>query len=186
MCPVNNNVARVYPTVNQDDIMKVWEQLLEQSSKLQVKTTFKADYGVSPIISLPNITFKGLLTRAAGSYVGVTTKQSQSQFDHVKIQFDAEIPDGCKVTPYYSIDGGQSWKTMSNDGTSPATPTLEQNVGIKYTRYIYECDVPGITDKYHLAQSFKARLRLDAPNNFTSPYVKKLICLMSNKNHQLN
>lgn len=186
IAPVNNNVATVSPTVNQDDRMKIWEQLLEQSSKLQLKATFKADYGVSPIVSLPNITFKGLLTRAAGSYVGVTTNQSQSQFDHVKIQFDAEIPDGCKVTPYYSIDGGQSWKTMSNDGTSPATPTLEQNVGIKYTRYIYECDVPGITDKYHLAQSFKARLRLDAPNNFTSPYVKKLICLMSNKNHQLH
>lgn len=183
IAPINNNMATVSPTTTSDERMKLWEQLLQQSSKLQLKATFKADYGVSPIVSLPNISFKGLLTKNSGSYVGVTASEEESQFDHVKVQFDAEIPNGCKVTPYYSIDGGQSWLTMNNDGKSEGTPTETKNVGIKYTRYIYDCDVPGVTDKYHLASSFKVRLRLDAPNNFSSPTVKKLVCLLQNKNH---
>ena len=131
-----------------------------------------------------------MLTKNSGSYIGVNTTQPTdssdsggASFDHVKMQYDAEIPDGCKVTPYYSIDGGQSWKTLSNDGTSEATPKSVQNVGIKYKRYIFEADVPGVTDKYHCATQFKAKLKLDAPNNFTTPTVKKLLCLMSNKNH---
>lgn len=184
IAPINNNEATVSPTENQEDRMKLWYELLQQSSKLQLKATFKSDYGVSPIISKPNITFKGLLTRSSGSYISTNTNQpGTAQFDHVKMQFDAEIPNGCKVTPYYSIDGGSSWKTLNDDGTGAAVPTSTEQVGIKYTRYIYEADVPGVVDKYHLASQFKAKLKLEAPNNFTSPTVKKLVCLMSNKNH---
>lgn len=190
IAPINNNMVTVSPTQNTEDRMKVWEDLLEQSSKLQLRASFKSDYGVTPIVSKPNISFKGLLTKNSGSYIGVNTTQPTdssgsggASFDHVKMQYDAEIPDGCKVTPYYSIDGGQSWKTLNNDGTSEATPKSVQNVGIKYKRYIFEADVPGVTDKYHCATQFKAKLKLDAPNNFTTPTVKKLLCLMSNKNH---
>lgn len=181
IAPVNNNVVTVSPTTNDDDRMKVFEDLLEQSQKLQLRATFKSSIGTSPVVSKPNISFKGLLTRKTGSYVGITVAQDkQAEFNHVKIQFDADIPTGTEVTPYYSIDGGQTWKTMSADGTSEAKPTLEENVGAKYTRYTYETDVPNISDKYHLADSFKVRVQLDALNNFVTPSFRKLVCLLSN------
>lgn len=181
IAPVNNNLVTVSPTETVDDRMKVFEDLLKQSSKLQLRATFKSSLGVSPVVSKPNISFKGLLTRKTGSYVGITVNQEkESEFNHVKIQFDADIPTGTKITPFYSIDGGQTWKTLNNDGTSEATPTMTQNVGTKYTRYTYEADVPGVTDKYHLASSFKVRIQLDALNNFVTPSLRKLVCLMSN------
>lgn len=166
---------------NDNTELESYKKLLEASKEMQLKATFTATKYVSPILTTEDLSLAGMLTGTEGKYYSVNMDESDSdaQFNHVKVQFDAYVPTGTSVTPYYSVDGGNNYYTLEDDGTSASTPTATTQLSSSWTRYTYECSVPSATDINHYAKQFKVYLDLKASTNFVIPAVRQLTALLS-------
>ena len=171
----------VSPGADDDDITEI-KRLIESSRWLQLKAEFSSSRYVSPILSMEDLTIPLFLSDNEGTYLSVNMDESGSAaFNRVKLQYDAYIPTGTSVTPYYSVDGGTKWYTLADNGSSRATPVSNEQISAYFNRYIYQCKVPGTVDQNHLAEQFKVKLVLHANSNFSLPRVRKLTCMMKNE-----
>lgn len=167
---------------NDNTALEAEKQLFENSKQVQLKAEFDSSHYVSPILTTEDLSLVGILTGTEGHYYSVNLDESDStaQFSHVKIQYDAYLPNGTSVTPYYSVDDGNTWYTLSTNGTSPSIPTSTTQISSYYTRYVYEGTVPTAVSINNLAKQIKIKLVLKANTNFIVPTVRQLTSLMSN------
>lgn len=169
------------PASDNDDITDI-KRLLESSRWIQLKAVFSSSRYVSPILSMEDLTIPLFLSDTQGTYLSLNMDESgEAGFNSVKIQYDAYVPTGTSVTPYYSVDGGTKWYTLADNGSSVATPVSDTQISSYFNRFIYQAKVPGATDQNHLAEQFKVKLVLRANSNFLLPRVRKLACIMKNK-----
>ena len=91
--------------------------------EVKLKATFDANRFMSPLLSLEDILLSGFLTALSGSYISRTIDLTEAPYNNIKIQYSQFVPDGTTVTPKWSSDGGNTWKSMTstptvkNDGT---------------------------------------------------------------------
>lgn len=178
---IDNMSWQALTPANDNEAIEAEEALLEASSEIQLKAVFSSSRYVSPILTTEDLSLAGILTGTEAHYYSVNNDESDSdaQFSHVKMQFDAYIPTGTSVTPYYSVDGGSTYYTLSTNGTDTAVPTSQTKLSSYYTRYIYNGTVPTATDINHYAKQVKFKLVLKATTNFVVPIVRQLTALMS-------
>lgn len=179
----NDNTPSVTPSAASDAITNEIK-LFEQSKSIQLKATFASEKFISPILTTEDLSLVGILTGTEGKYFSINLDESgDAEFDTVRMQFDAYIPNGASVTPSYSVDGGNTWYTLTTTGTGAATPVSTTQVSTYFTRYVYEGKVPTAVDQNHLAKQVMYQLDMKASTNFLTPRVRKLTSLLKNESN---
>lgn len=166
---------------NADDITGEYA-LTANTRQIQIKAVMSSTSTASPLLELDDLTIAFMKSNTVGKYYSVNVDESGSaQFNNVKIQFDAYEPTGTSVVPTYSVDGGNTWYTLTSTGSGIATPTSSDLISPLFTRYVYNGKVPTAVDQNHLANQIMFKLSLNSNSNFIKPRVRKLMTTMSNK-----
>lgn len=153
---------------------------LSNTRQIQLMAKITATNYVSPKLALSCLTLAGILNDTTGNYVSIgLAEQGTAAYNHVNLQYDAYIPSGSSVVPYYSTDGGSTWYTFSTDGKSEAVPESTQPVSALMNRYVYNATVPTATDVNHLATQVKYKLVMSAPSQYVLPRASQLVSILS-------
>ena len=132
----------------------------------ELQATFTTNKFISPMVALDNLLFVNFISETDGDYASLNIDTTAAPYNHLTMAYDANLPGGCTVTPYYSTDGGTTWVQVTD---TPST----QSVDSDFTRYTFT----------HTASSsvtfnqIKFKLHLHAPNRFTRPRVRRFTCL---------
>lgn len=149
-----------------------WQPLInyvEQSPKTEViglvkiRAIFKANRYMSPMMSLDDILFVNFISEVVGDYVSLNVDASEAPFNNIKLSYDAHLPGGTYVKPFYSVDGGATWKPFVS---VPKTSRMSA----EYTRYMYDERVSSTA----INRQVKFKLELRADNRFVRPRVRRL------------
>ena len=166
---------------NADDITGEYA-MSSNTRQIQIKADISSTSTASPLLELDDLTIAFMKANTVGNYYSVNVDESGSaEFNTVKMQYDAYIPTGTSVTPTYSVDGGNTWYTLTSTGTGTATPESSEQISPLFKRYIYNGKVPTATDINHLANQIMFNLNMKTNSNFIKPRVRKLMTTMSNK-----
>src|SRR5690606_23679684 len=106
------------------------------------------------------------VSETTADYVTKTIDQTEAPFNTITMSYDVHTPIGTKVTPYYSLDGGQTWKTFTQQ------PTKTQR-SAEFARLTF---VERVTPS-PVNTSIKYKLTLEGDNRFVRPRVRKLTTL---------
>lgn len=175
LTPLNDGTATISPTQYSGSRLQVFPETGEAWQKIQLKVDISGTHNETPILRYPSISFKALLTSNEGDYVSINTYHNgEAEFSDVKIQYDQSCDDGAKITPYFSVDGGNTWKELGKPAVPPSMVSQD------YERVIYKAHIDECVDVNHLCNQFKVKLHLESPNNFTYARAKNLVCLLSN------
>lgn len=166
---------------NADDITGEYA-MSSNTRQIQIKADIVSTSTASPLLELDDLTIAFMKANTVGNYYSVNVDESGSaEFNTVKMQYDAYIPTGTSVTPTYSVDGGNTWYTLTSTGKGTATPESAEQISPLFKRYIYNGKVPTATDINHLANQIMFNLNMKTNSNFIKPRVRKLMTTMSNK-----
>lgn len=132
---------------------------------VKLRAIFKANRNMSPIMSLNDLLLTTFLSELSGSYVSRTIDATDSEFNNVKISYDAFTPGNTTVTPRYSTDGGDTWSKFESD---PVTTALTD----EFTKYEFDEVVKDDEIGY---DSIKFRLDLTTQNSFIRPRVRRFM-----------
>jgi len=176
LTPNNTNCTWYYRMIGQDDsgdadiTKKNWLPLAPFETteadtiitQFQLKADFTATDFSSPVINMDSLSLGQFITALKGNYIGRTIDATQAPFNTIHTVFSAQLPNNAVVTPYYSLDGGNTWKQY----TQAPTTTTQTN---GYVQYAY-------TEKLsNDATSFKIKLTLSTQSSFLKPYVTNLM-----------
>lgn len=168
-------------STNSDDITGEYA-MTSNTRQIQIKADITSTSTASPLLELDDLTIAFMKANTVGNYYSVNVDESGSaEFNSVKMQYDAYIPTGTSVTPTYSVDGGNTWYTLTDTGTGTATPTSESQISPLFKRYEYNGKVPTATNQNNLASQIMFNINMKTTSNFTKPRVRKLMTTMSNK-----
>ncbi|AUG84639.1 hypothetical protein HOU90_gp009 [Lactobacillus phage Lpa804] len=166
---------------NADDITGEYA-MSSNTRQIQIKADIVSTSTASPLLELDDLTIAFMKANTVGNYYSVNVDESGSaEFNTVKMQYDAYIPTGTSVTPTYSVDGGNTWYTLTSTGSGTATPESSEQISPLFKRYIYNGKVPTAVDANHLANQIMFNLNMKTNSNFIKPRVRKLMTTMSNK-----
>lgn len=136
-------------------------------SQAQLRATFTSNRYISPMLVLDDLLFVNFVSETSGDYVTLTIDQSEAPFNTITLSYDVDTPSGTTVTPYYSTDGGQTWKKFVSTPTSTVVTS-------EFNRLTYvETTNTGSTT----STSLKIKLHLNADNRFVRPRVRRLTVL---------
>jgi hypothetical protein len=149
-----------------------WQPLINYSeietnvvvAQLKLRATFKSNRYISPMLALDDLLLVNFVSATTGDYITKTVDQTEAPFNRITLSYDLFAPAGSRVTPYYSVDGGATWKEFT------ATPSTAQ-ASSEFTRYTFIQDI-GSTET-----SIKYKLTLTADNRFVRPRVRRLTAL---------
>ncbi|AUV59965.1 hypothetical protein HOS78_gp029 [Lactobacillus phage Bacchae] len=177
----NTDASTNSTSTNADDITGEYA-MSSNTRQIQIKADIVSTSTASPLLELDDLTIAFMKANTVGNYYSVNVDESGSaEFNTVKMQYDAYIPTGTSVTPTYSVDGGNTWYTLTSTGTGTATPESSEQISPLFKRYIYNGTVPTATDINHLANQIMFNLNMKTNSNFIKPRVRKLMTTMSNK-----
>lgn len=135
-------------------------------TQLQLKATFSAKDFSSPVIDMASLSLGQFLSAVKGDYIGRTIDAKQAPYNAIHLKYSAQLPENTSVTPYYSTDGGATWKQFT---VEPTTITQNNN----YTQYSYDEKLAS------MASSFKIKLHLETQTSFRKPYVTNLMTVFN-------
>lgn len=177
----NTDASTNSTSTNADDITGEYA-MSSNTRQIQIKADIVSTSTASPLLELDDLTIAFMKANTVGNYYSVNVDESGSaEFNTVKMQYDAYIPTGTSVTPTYSVDGGNTWYTLTSTGKGTATPESSEQISPLFKRYIYNGKVPTATDINHLANQIMFNLNMKTNSNFIKPRVRKLMTTMSNK-----
>lgn len=127
----------------------------------KLRATFKSNRYISPMMTLEDLLFVNFISETSGDYVTLNINSEESPFNTITMGYDAFIPLGTSVTPYYSLDGGQTWKEFDTD------PTVSRR-SAEFNRYVFS---KRLSDEPRETQ-IKFKLSLEAENRFVRPRVR--------------
>lgn len=134
-------------------------------NKVQLQATFKSDTNMSPLISQESFTLVGFLQDTSAVYVSKNTNNIDP-YNYVKMQFEADIPQGCTITPQFSYDNGTTWQSPPQTHSTAVEPL--------WSSYVYELTLPAGTN----ATNFRARLNINCNDSILRPKARKLMAIM--------
>ncbi|AMQ66617.1 putative tail protein [Bacillus phage Shbh1] len=136
----------------------------------QLRATFKSSRFISPIMALDDILFINFITATTGDYVSRNIDANESPFNKITLSFDRHTPAGASVTPYYSVDGGQTWRAFQSN------PSIERQ-SAEFERVTYNERVSTNPTNKQL----KLKLTLRGENRFIRPRARRLTCVMKDE-----
>lgn len=157
-------------TISIDDVP--WQPLANYIEKIinpmvigvvKLRATFKSNRYISPMLTLEDLLFVNFISETAGDYVSVTIDATDAPFKDLKVSYDAAIPPGTKVTPFYSLDKGENWIELKNPKITPQSAEFSR----------YEFTATNVAPASNLAKSLKFKLELRADNRFVRPRVRR-------------
>lgn len=143
----------------------------EIAREVKLRSTFKSNIYISPMLSLSDIMFVGFLTELKGDWLSRTIDQTEAPFNTIWVSYEAFTPNGSTVTPQYSLDEGETWNDFSNS----ATVTKANN---EFKRYVLEETVGEGIETY---DTIKYRLNLESKNSFTRPRARRFLSRTTDK-----
>lgn len=138
----------------------------------ELQATFTTSTYISPMLALDDLLFTNFISETDGDYVCLNIDTSAAPYNTITMAYDANLPSGCTVTPYYSTDGGTTWVDMTQ-GVTPTTLSVDSD----FTRYTYVKQL-STTTTYN---QVKFKLHLHAPNRFYRPRVRRFTCLFKDQ-----
>lgn len=129
---------------------------------VELQATFTANKYISPMLTLEDLLFVNFISQTDGDYVTLNIDTSSAPYNTVTMAYDANLPAGTTVTPYYSTDGGTTWVAYTE---APTTSPVSAD----YTRYSYTHQL-STTQTYN---EVKFKLSLHADNRFVRPRVRR-------------
>jgi hypothetical protein len=135
--------------------------------KAQLRAHFKSNRFISPMLVLDDLLFVNFITRTEGDYVSRNVDMSEAPYNYIKLAYDRFTPAGSTVTPFYSLDGGQTWNEFES------TPTTSVQSGT-FSRVTFNEQVSTTANN----TQFKVKLELRGENRFSRPRVRRLTALM--------
>lgn len=129
---------------------------------VKLRARFKTNRYISPMMTIDDLLFVNFVSQTAADYVTLNIDSEEAPFNNLRISYDAHLPGGATVTPYYSLDGGTTWQKFN---VEPVT----SRVSAEYTRYTFEKRVSN--DPTNTQVRFKLELR--AENRFARPRVRR-------------
>lgn len=130
---------------------------------VQLQATFKSNKFISPMLTLEDLLFINFVSETEGDYYSLNIDSSEAPFNTLTVSYDANLPQGCTVTPKFSTDGGVTWQSFTVD------PALARQ-SADYTRYTYSQRL-STTGTY---TQLKLKLELRSDNRFYHPRVRRL------------
>lgn len=130
-------------------------------AKVRMRATFKSDKNMSPLMAKDSFTFVGFLTATEGSYISRATVIERDA-SIVKQSYEAFVPQGCTITPQFSLDDGKTW----------ITPTQVSSVQVAsgWFKYSFEKAVTLPNQR-----TFRARVNIKSNSSVVRPKVRKLM-----------
>ena len=148
--------------------------LLDHAKIIQLRATFATSLGLSPILATDNLSLGAFLTSLKGSYISRNSDMTAYPFNHLRIQYEAYIPQGATVEAFFSIDGGKTWSDLSKANTHSATIDRE------FVRYSYDAQLYNAAGgDLTTAKQFKIRLDMATQSSFLRPRVRRLMTSMA-------
>ena len=146
--------------------------------QVQLMAKMSATSSLSPKISLDALHLVGIVDNTSATYVSENIDESaDAAFNTLKAQINAHVPTSGKIDLQYSIDGGKTWKTFSNDGTSPSVPTSIKAVNPMDNQYTFVGKVPGIS----LAKQVKYKVSVKGPDQYHKPQAGAFTVVLTNE-----
>jgi Domain of unknown function (DUF4815) len=137
---------------------------------VKLRATFKSNRYISPMLTLEDLLFVNFISETEGDYVSLNIDASESPFNTLTMSFDVAAPSGSSITPKYSLDGGQTWKTFTG------TPTVARQ-SAEYSRYTYSNRVSSTA----INEQLKLKLELRADNRFVRPRARRLTAVFKDE-----
>jgi hypothetical protein len=185
LTPANTGCFWEVKTVSQSDVGTVsidsvpWQPLANYIETVtagtvvglvKLRATFKANRYISPMLTLEDLLFVSFISETEGDYVSLNIDASESPYNKLTVAFDAHTPSGTTVTPKYSTDGGQTWKSFT------ATPTVTRQ-SAEFSRYTFTEQVSSTAVNTQL----KVKLELRADNRFVRPRARRLTAVFKDE-----
>ncbi|AGB62783.1 hypothetical protein [Bacillus phage phiAGATE] len=137
---------------------------------VKLRARFKSNRYISPMLTLDDLSFVSFVSATSGDYVSLNIDSTDAPYNRLTVEFDAALPAGTKVTPKYSTDGGQTWKTFTNNPTSTRQSA-------EFSRYKYA----QLVSSTAVNKRLKLKLELRADNRFVRPRVRRLTAVFKDE-----
>lgn len=146
--------------------------------QVQLMAKMSATSNVSPKISLDALHLVGIVDNTSATYLSENVNESDdAAFNTLKAQINAHVPTSGNIDLQYSVDGGNTWKTFSNNGTSPSVPTSIKAVNPMDNQYTFVGKVPGSS----LATQVKYKVSIKGPDQYHKPQAGSFTVVLTNE-----
>lgn len=129
----------------------------------KLRATFKSNRYTSPMLALDDLMFVNFIAATEGDYVSKNVNASESPFDTIKMDYDAFLPPGTSITPYYSVDRGETWVELKD-------PEISRQSS-EYARYSFRKKISSSPTNENL----KVKLTLKSETRFRRPRARRLV-----------
>lgn len=158
---VTINDKQWIPLANYEEI-----ELNQIAREVKLRSTFRANRYMSPIMSLNDLLLTSFLSELSGSYIGRTIDASDgAEYNKIRLSYESFEPGQSNVKPRYSVDGGTTWRDFTE------SPKVESRTG-EFNRIVYE---EKVTEDINGYDSIKVRLDFSTTNSFVRPRVQRLM-----------
>ena len=140
----------------------------EKIRTIQFRTILNSssDGSIAPAVSKGSTNLIAYKVGTSGVYVSSNLTAIDSPFNHLRVQYDAAMPDNSNIVLQYSVDGGSTWNTFDNGYTK--TVPLSSSVN----RYSYDLQLyKQASGDTTTAKQIKFRIAMNKPDNFGDLYV---------------
>lgn len=140
------------------------------AKEIKLRATFKANKYISPMLSVSDLVLTTFLTNLSGAYISRGIDMTDAPFNHLRLSYEAFLPNGTKATPQYSVDNGSTW----NDFKVSPSQSKANNEFVKYT----------IDEKVNSNSTYdnlKLRVNLSTQNSFLRPRIRRLMSTTRNE-----
>lgn len=156
--------------VSMDDVP--WEPLLNYVEKethvviglAKLRATFKSNRYTSPMLALDDLMFANFISATEGDYVSKNINTEEAPYNRLMLSYDAFIPAGTSVKPFYSTDRGESWEEFDE-----ASEIKRQSA--EFERYEFTKQVSSSANNNNL----KFKIELRSETRFRRPRLRRLV-----------
>lgn len=137
---------------------------------VKLRATFKSNRYISPMLTLEDLLFVSFISETSGDYVTLNIDATESPYNTLTVAYDAALPSGSRVTPKYSTDGGQTYKSFAS------APAVSRQ-SAEYSRFTFTEKVSTTATNKQL----KVKLELRADNRFIRPRVRRFTAVFKDE-----
>ena len=159
----------------------VSQDLSQSVSQLQLQATFASSSTMSPMLALDDLTLGAILTASEGKYITLNQNYVDNPYNAIVTSYDAYVPDGTSVTPYYSLDGGTTWNPYTG------AEVTKKQVTRSYYHYTYRLLLHNQqTGDMAMEDNYKGLLDIKSATPVLRPQVKNFTNVVSSTDNSQN
>lgn len=141
------------------------------AKSVQLKADFTSSEYSSPKLGISSLSFLALTTSLTGNWISKNIDLSNSPFNTVSIDYMGYTPFSSTITPFYSLDGGNTWKQVV------VTPTITDSTN-NWKEYNYKFSVSKATISQNMPNQIKFKVVLSTQYSYLKPYMARFMTVM--------